>query len=54
VAAVSFLAGLPQFLALGGVLYLVAESGSRWLALGVSGVLFVWLLVELRREARRR
>ena len=52
-AAVSFLAGLPQFLALGGVLYLVAESGSRWLALGVCGVLFVWLLVGLRGEARR-
>ena len=50
----TFLAGLPQFLVLGGVLYLVAESGSRWVALGVSGLLFVWLLVTLRVEARRR
>ena len=50
----TFLTGLPQFLALGGVLYLVAESGSRWVALGVCGVGFVYLLIGLRREARRR
>jgi hypothetical protein len=49
----NFLTGLPRFLALGGVLYLVAELQSRWFALGVCGVLFVWFLRSLREEPRR-
>lgn len=47
----SCLAGLPTFVAIAALTYLVAESGSRVVALGVCGVLFVWLLVGLRDQA---
>jgi hypothetical protein len=49
----TFLHGLGTFLALFGLIYLVAELESRWFALGVCGVLFVWFLRSLREEARR-
>lgn len=49
----TFLTGLPQYLTIAALTYLVAASQSRLVALGVCGVLFVWLLVSLRGEARR-
>lgn len=48
-----FLSGLPQYLLIAALTYLVAASQSRLVAFGVCGVMFVWLLVSLRREARR-
>lgn len=49
----TFLAGLPSFLTIAALTYLVIASQSRLVALGVCGVMFVWLLVSLREEARR-
>jgi hypothetical protein len=53
VGVVSFLAGIHWYLATGLVLYAVAETGSRWLALlfAVGGL--VGLGVSMRREGRR-
>jgi len=45
----TFLAGLPSFLAIAATLYLVAASGSRFIALGVCAVGFWWLLRVLRK-----
>lgn len=49
----SFLAGLPSFIGVLAVVYLVAESGSRWVAIAAAAGLFVGALVAWRREARR-
>jgi len=45
----SVLAGLPTAAALFAVVYLVAASGSRFIALGVCAVGFWWLLRVLRK-----
>lgn len=50
----TFLAGLPSYIVVGAALYVVAELQSRWIALALCAVLFAWLLVSLRREARQR
>ncbi len=50
----TFLTGLPSFVSVLAIVYLAAESGSRWVALVACGGLFAGLLVGLRREARRR
>lgn len=49
----TFLVGLPSFVAVGALAYLAAESQSRAVAFAVCSVLAVWLLVSLRRDARR-
>ena len=46
----TFLTGLPSFVAVLAIVYLVAESGSRWVALVACGGLFVGLLVGLRND----
>lgn len=49
----TFLAGAPSFVAVLAIVYLVAESGSRWVALIAAGGLLAGLLVSMRREGRR-
>jgi hypothetical protein len=48
---VTFLVGLPSYIAVGALLYLVADSGSRWIALVACAGLFAGLLVSLRKQA---
>lgn len=49
----TFLHGFPWFLAPLFGLYFVAESGSRWLALGFAAAGLVALGVGMRREVGR-
>ncbi len=49
----TFLTGAPSFVAVLAIVYLVAESGSRWVALVAAAGLLVGLGVAMRREERR-
>lgn len=48
----TFLTGFPWFVAPLFSLYLVAESGSRWLALGLAALGLCALGAGMRRAAR--